>query len=262
GSTLLPIANPANLIFFAGGMPPLRAWLAAFGLATIAALACTYLALVFIFRRDLGPPLRVNDGNGTAPRRAASVTLVAAALILVATAELQRPLGATTFVLAIAAMLVGTSRDRAAPLAIARGVAWPVVLLTAGLFVIVEALDRAGAAGLTRAVFAWAASVPAPVAKLTVAGAAAAASNLINNLPVSLELGGYVAHAHPSPPLAAAALAGVNVGPNFSVTGSLATLLWLAILRRAGVRVSALRFAGVGIVATPLALATAALLAR
>ncbi|HEY6236687.1 MAG TPA: ArsB/NhaD family transporter, partial [Candidatus Elarobacter sp.] len=60
----------------------------------------------------------------------------------------------------------------------------------------------------------------------------------------------------------AAALVGVNVGPNLTANGSLATLLWLAILRREGVRIGPLRFALVGCVATPLTLVAAALLAR
>ena len=55
---------------------------------------------------------------------------------------------------------------------------------------------------------------------------------------------------------------GVNVGPNLTVNGSLATLLWLAILRRAGLHVDARRFAAVGLLVTPPALIVAALLAR
>jgi arsenical pump membrane protein len=131
-----------------------------------------------------------------------------------------------------------------------------------GLFVIVEALDLAGAAALPRALFAWAAHAVQPLAQLAVAGAAAAASNAANNLPVGLELGRFVAGAHPPTPLASAALLGVNIGPNFSVNGSLATVLWLAIVHRAGVRVSPLQFAAVGALATPIALGSAALLAR
>ena len=108
----------------------------------------------------------------------------------------------------------------------------------------------------------WASHTAEPIAKVGVAAAAALASNLVNNLPVGLDLGKYVGAAHPPAALNAAALVGVNVGPNFSANGSLATLLWLAILRRAGVRITPLRFATIGCVATPLALVAAALLAR
>jgi arsenical pump membrane protein len=128
--------------------------------------------------------------------------------------------------------------------------------------VLVEALDVAGAAALPRTLFAWAAHAAPPLAKLGIAAAAALASNAVNNLPVGLELGKYVGAAHPPAALNAAALMGINVGPNFSANGSLATVLWLAILRRANVAVSPLKFAAIGLITTPLPLIAAALLAR
>ena len=56
-------------------------------------------------------------------------------------------------------------------------------------------------------------------------------------------------------------LIGVDLGPNLSVTGSLATIPWLAAIRREGAQVGFLTFLRVGIVAMPFALA-AALAAR
>jgi arsenical pump membrane protein len=50
--------------------------------------------------------------------------------------------------------------------------------------------------------------------------------------------------------IAAAALIGVDLGPNLSITGSLATILWLAVLRREGQSVSAWRFLRLGAVVT------------
>jgi len=259
---VLPIANPANLLFFAGGMPPLGAWLASFGLASLAAVVATYAVLMLVFRQELRVPLGRHERDVQRPRTAAFATLTLAAIALVETASRGGALGTVTLALGVLAMLVSVTRRRDAPLTIARGIDWPIVVLTMGLFVIVEALDLAGAAALPRALFAWAGQLAQPVAQLAVAGAAAAASNAVNNLPVGLELGRFVAGAHPATPLISAALLGVNIGPNFSVNGSLATVLWLAILDRAGVRVSPLRFVAVGALATPLALGAAALLAR
>ena len=92
--------------------------------------------------------------------------------------------------------------------------------------------------------------------------ATAAASNLVNNLPVGLAAGHAATTLHPPAALVSAALVGVNVGPNFSTNGSLATVLWLSILQRAGVAMSPWRFAAIGLVVTPPALIAAALLAR
>jgi arsenical pump membrane protein len=49
-------------------------------------------------------------------------------------------------------------------------------------------------------------------------------------------------------------LIGVDVGPNLSVTGSLATILWLAALRREGVEVRARDFLRLGLLVMPPAL--------
>ena len=261
-SFVLPIANPSNLLFFADRMPPLRPWLASFALASVAAIGLTYAALVLVFRRDVAAPLVVHDGDAPRPRALAFAVLAISAVVLVATSSLDGPLGHVTFACGLVAALLSAMRERRAPLRIVRGIAWPVVALTAALFVLVEALDAAGAASLPRALFAWAAHQAAPVAQLGVAFAAALASNLVNNLPVGLDLGKYAGAVHPRAALTAAALVGVNVGPNLTANGSLATLLWLAILRREGVHIGARRFAAVGCVAAPLALIAAALLAR
>ena len=261
-SFVLPIANPSNLLFFADGMPPLGTWLASFGLASVASVALTYAALALLFRRDVTAALVVNDGIAAPPRALAAIVLIASAIVLVATSSLSGPLGQVTFGLGAAAALLSATRDPGAPLAIARGIAWPLVALTAGLFVLVEALDAAGAGSLPKALFAWASHQAAPVAQMGIALASALASNLVNNLPVALDLGKYAGAAHPPSSLSAAALVGVNVGPNLTVNGSLATLLWLAILRRNGVPMSGAAFAKIGIVATPVALVAAALLAR
>jgi len=261
-SFILPIANPSNLLFFADGMPPLATWLGSFALASLGSVVLTYAALALFFRRRIAAPLVVDDGVAPPPRAAANAMLILAALALVATAARSGPLGATSAAFGVAATLLAATRDVRAPLAMVRGVAWPVVVLTAGLFVLVEALDVAGAGTLPRALFAWAGHAAEPPAKLGIAAASALASNVVNNLPVGLDLGKYVGSAHPPAHLSAAALVGVNVGPNFTVNGSLATVLWLAILRRNGIAMHPLRFAAIGLATTPAALAVAALLAR
>jgi arsenical pump membrane protein len=54
--------------------------------------------------------------------------------------------------------------------------------------------------------------------------------------------------------VAEAILIGVDLGPNLSVTGSLATILWLIALRREGVNIASLRFLGLGLLGMPSAL--------
>jgi len=62
---------------------------------------------------------------------------------------------------------------------------------------------------------------------LAVAGLAALLANLLNNLPATLVLVPAVAS---SRSLLLAVLIGVNVGPNLTYVGSLATLLWRRVV--------------------------------
>jgi len=96
---------------------------------------------------------------------------------------------------------------------------------------------------------AYAASSPA--ATRWAAGAmVAAACNLINNLPSGLIVHSVASSASAPSSVTDALLIGVDLGPNLSITGSLATILWLVALRREGKDISAWQFLRVGILVT------------
>jgi Na+/H+ antiporter NhaD/arsenite permease-like protein len=105
--------------------------------------------------------------------------------------------------------------------------------------------------------------VPDTAATHPVQGAAlsgtilAFASNLMNNLPAGLVASTAVMQAHPPRVIVDALLIGVDLGPNLSVTGSLATILWLQAIRREGEDVGFWRFLKVGAVTMIPALAAA-----
>jgi arsenical pump membrane protein len=82
-------------------------------------------------------------------------------------------------------------------------------------------------------------------------------SNIANNLPVGLFAASAVASAQPPDQVTRAVLIGVDLGPNLSVTGSLATILWLTALRRDGQTVGALAFLQLGVLVMPPALVLA-----
>jgi len=75
---------------------------------------------------------------------------------------------------------------------------------------------------------------------------AAFASNLMNNLPVGLIAGNAIQVGHVPEIVKSAILIGVDLGPNLSITGSLATILWLVALRREGQNVTAWTFLKLG----------------
>jgi arsenical pump membrane protein len=87
--------------------------------------------------------------------------------------------------------------------------------------------------------------------------ATAVADNIANNLPVGLVAGSVAASHHLPAPVVSAILIGVDLGPNLSVTGSLATILWLVALRREKIEVGAWPFLKLGLLVTPPALIAA-----
>ena len=72
-------------------------------------------------------------------------------------------------------------------------------------------------------------------------------ANVMNNLPVGLASGDALAQNPAAQRLAHAVLIGVDIGPNLSVTGSLATILWLIALRRENVEMTPGQFFRVGV---------------
>ena len=258
-SFVLPISNPANLVVFAGTMPQLGRWLAAFLVPSIFAIAITYVVMLLVFRRDLAGDVRAD----VAPKklaRAGAVTLGGiglTALALVVAAGLGRDLGAVTAVAGAVVFVAVALVDRANALPVLRSVSWSVLLLVAGLFVLVTAAEKTGLLAVTRAGANAIAALAPPLAVAAAAFSAALGSNLINNLPAGLIAGSTVAQIHASEMLRSAVAIGIDLGPNLSVTGSLATILWLVVLRREKIEVDAWRFLRVGAVAMPPALLAA-----
>ncbi len=261
-SFLLPISNPANLVIYASRLPALPAWLAAYLAPSLAAIGLTFGALRFVSRRDLEGGIEVKPALSplSTGGRLALGGLGLAAIVLIAASCAGLPLGAPTCGAALAAGGLVAWRDRAVAGRVARGVSWSVLPLVAGLFVLVDALQSAG--GLRLAVAGLDALRPiAPAAgNLLLAGAVALLSNGMNNLPVGL-IGGAALHAAGGPThLDHALLIGVDLGPNLSVTGSLATILWLIALRREKVEITGWQFFRAGLVAMPPALIGSVLL--
>jgi arsenical pump membrane protein len=177
--------------------------------------------------------------------------------VLLAVSSTDQPLGLPTAIMGAATAAAVSLARRASPLPLLRGVAWPVILLVAGLFVLVEGLDRTGLIGAMAQSLAKASAADPQRAAWTSGAALAFASNLVNNLPAGLMASAASTQAQAPRPVVDALLIGVDLGPNLSVTGSLATILWLTAIRREGETVGFWRFLKVGAVVMPPALALA-----
>ena len=255
-SFVLPISNPANLVIYGSHMPPLLHWLPAYALPSVVSIAATYLVLRWTQRGALGQkiasdvPVPVLSGAG----KTAAIGIGTTAIVLLAASALDIQLGPPTAVAGALTALVVLIRERKGPWLILKDISWGVLPLVAGLFVLVEALDKTGLIGIITTLLHNAAQRSAIWAAWGAGIVVAVASNLVNNLPTGLIAGNAVQNADVPERIARAVLIGVDLGPNLSVTGSLATILWLTALRREGHAVSAGTFLKLGIIVMPPAL--------
>jgi arsenical pump membrane protein len=245
-SFLLPISNPANLVVYGAAMPALPQWLRIFLLPSVVAILATFLLLwatqAKALRGMLAVPARMRlEEKG----RLTLAGLIIMALLLLLASGLGWHLGPPTFCAGAGTLALVLLRARQSPWPILRGVSWGVLFLVAGLFIMLGALEHIG---LTKRLT----PLSMQFGPLQLGVALALLCNLVNNLPAGL-LAGHVL-AGSTPALKAAALIAVDLGPNLSMTGSLATLLWLHALHREAEPVTNWCFLRLGAVMMPAAL--------
>ena len=262
-SFVLPISNPANLVIYGAHMPALLEWLPRYILPSVISIAVTYLLLYLTQRKAFGPSVEkhINSPALSPNGRIAAMGLGVTAIVLLTASALDWPLGLPTAITGILTATLVLAKAKKSPLIILRGISWSVLPLVAGLFVIVEAINKTGMVRAVSALLQQTASQsPARAAWASGIGVAFF-SNLANNLPSGLIAADVVGNAHVPEIIRNAILIGVDLGPNLSVTGSLATILWLVALRREGQTVSGWNFLKLGLlIMTPALVAALAAL--
>ncbi len=255
-SFVLPISNPANLVVYGSHLPSLAIWLRTFAVASVVSIAATYFVLRWLCREELRAPIESNAplSDLSAAGRLAAWGIGGAALVLLAASALNWDLGLPTLAAALVCAVVVSLKDRGALVGSAKEISWTVLLLVAGLFVVLEAVNRAGAGEAGRSALKWLSAQSAWWGSMAAAFGVAVFSNVVNNLPAGLLVSNTVQTSAPPSWIRDALLIGVDVGPNLSVTGSLATILWLSALRRDGQEVTFGQFLRYGVVLMPAAM--------
>jgi arsenical pump membrane protein len=262
-SFVLPISNPANLVVFDGHLPRLGPWLTSFAMPSLVALGVTFAVLSVLFRRELGaryePPLQLPRITRAGTVAAIALGLSAVGLIVAAASGVN--VGYTALVAAIVSTAVVAFADARVAVFVVRNLAWKIVAFVAALFAFVSILDRLGAIDVVRALIVRCEGLGS-LGGLMLGTAATLASSTVNNLPVALTAGVALQSEQVSPWIARAALVSVDLGPNLALSGSLATLIWISHLRRAGIALRWWEFLRVGAAVTAPSLALSLLLLR
>ena len=255
-SFVLPISNPANLVIYASHMPPLLQWLPRYLLPSAASIVATYILLQWTQRRALRQTIagRVPLPELSTGGRIAAAGIAATAIVLLTASAMNKQLGLPTCVAGITTAAVVLLLQPAKAWSIVQDISWGVLPLVAGLFVLVEAVNETGLVALIGALLRRVAAHSLDAAAWSAGIIVAVGSNLVNNLPIGLIAGSAIQNDHIAEEVTRAILIGVDLGPNLSVTGSLATILWLSALRREEQSVGAGRFLKLGAIVMPPAL--------
>ncbi|WP_411072481.1 SLC13 family permease [Streptomyces sp. cmx-4-25] len=256
-SLLLPVSNLTNLLAFTATGLGFTRFALLMLLPWLTAVAVEYAVFRRFFARDLAAPADAAEPPEPVALPVFALATVAATLagFAVASATGTDPAWAAAAGAAVLAVRA-LARRRTTPRALVRAASLPFLAFVLALGVVVRAVVDNGLGTVLAHLLPDGTSLPA---LLGTAALAAVLANLINNLPATLAL---VPLAAPSGPGAVlAVLIGVNIGPNLTYAGSLATLLWRRIAHHHDHPVDLARFTRLGLLTVPAALvaSTAAL---
>jgi arsenical pump membrane protein len=222
-SLLLPVSNLTNLLaFHASGLSFTR-FSVLMALPWLAALLIEWLILRASFAGDLQHSAprgtRVVDQPELPWFALGVVALTLAGFVL------SSPLGIAPVWIAAVGAAVLALRERPRPVELVRAAEPAFLVFVLALGIVVQGASQHGLSSAVDALLPHSSTL---LALLGVAGISAVAANLLNNLPATLIIVPVVAASGPGAVLAM--LVGVNVGPNLTYVGSLATLLWRRIV--------------------------------
>ena len=265
-SFLLPVSNPINIIILSSFQLDLWTFLRLLFLPGLVVIGINIAMFFLLYRRQL-------QGNFDAKRlpsaaesirhpayfRYTCIVLLLVALAYIIASALQAPLSLIALGGAVI-LIIGALQWKQITLKdLSKQISWSIFGFIGGMFIVVRAVENTNLTtqfGHLLIHLSGGTSFGAVVVGTT---GAAIGTNLINNIPMAIVMRsalGAVGHIAPSARLGfiVATIFGCDLGPNLTTVGSLATILWLLILRRRNLDVSGLDYFKVGILVTPLML--------
>jgi len=213
---------------------PLAAGCLSFGVPSILSITATYLVLRYLFRKDFGTKIEGTvephplSGNG----KMVLVGLGLMVAVLLTASSLDKDLGLPTCLAALAITVVVSIKARSNPMQLVREISWNTLALVAGLFILVDAVKSIGALQLTQAALHWVQKLAPALGALITRLCRRHRKQPCNNLPLGL-IAGSTLHRRPyQRPYCRCCPDRCRSRPNLSITGSLATILWLLALRK------------------------------
>jgi arsenical pump membrane protein len=265
-SFLLPVSNPINIIILSAFRLDLWTFLRLLFLPSLVVIGINFAVFFLLYRRQVQGSFDAKRLPSAAESirhrgyfRYTCVVILLVALAYIIASAWQAPLSLVALggglVLLIGALLWKQITLKA----LGGQISWSIFGFIGGMFIVVRAVENTHLTTQFGQLLIHLSGGTSFGAVVVGTAGAALGTNLINNIPMAIVMRsalGAVGHIAPSARLGfiAATMFGCDLGPNLTTVGSLATILWLLILRRRNLDVSGLDYFKVGILITPLML--------
>ena len=151
---------------------------------------------------------------------------------------------------AIIFLIIATITKAVKPIHIIKEAPWQVVWFSIGLYIVVYGLKNAGLTDYLTVILKDLSLRGDTIAILGTGFIAAFLSAIMNNMPTVMIMDIALTDI-PNQALAYANIIGCNLGPKMTPFGSLATLLWLHVLAKKGVKIGFWEYSKFGLIITP-----------
>lgn len=270
-SFLLPISNPINIIVMSRYPLNLLSFLRLLFLPSLVVITINFWIFYLLYRSQLKGTFDLNH-LPTAEKAVKHkkyfkyalwvLALVAPSYVIAST--FRFPLSAVAMTGALALLGGALLWKRTTLLEAGKGISWSIFGFIAGMFIVVRAIEDTGLTTKFGNLLLHLSGSTSFGAVMVGTFGSALGTNLINNVPMAVVMNASLASVQSAAPairngFLAATMFGCDLGPNLTTVGSLATILWLLILRQRDVEVSGLDYFKVGVLVTPLMLFAGAL---
>jgi arsenical pump membrane protein len=270
-SFLLPVSNPINIIILSRFSMDLITFLRLLFLPSLVVIAINAGIFFLLYRKQLKGSFDLQQLPSTQEAikhksyfQFTCWILALVAVAYVAASAIQLPLSLVSIIGALLLLAGALAWKRTSLRQTAESISWSIFGFIAGMFIVVRAIEETG---LTTQFGNWLIHLAGGTsfgAVMVGTAGSAIGTNLINNVPMAVGMISALQAIQQAAPAVrqgfiAATIFGCDLGPNLTTVGSLATVLWLLILRRRDVEVSGLDYFKVGVIVTPVMLIAGAL---
>ncbi len=269
-SFLLPVSNPINIIMLSHFPMDLFTFLRLLFLPSLIVIAINIGIFFLLYRRELQGRFqleRLPSAAETVKHRAyfryTCLILIGVAIAYVLASAARFPLSLVAVGGALVLLVGALCWKQTSLRETGKRISWSIFGFIAGMAIVVRSIEDTG---LTAMFGRWLLQLSGGNsfgAVMVGTAGAALGTNLINNIPMAVVMTSALGSVQHAPitvqhGFLAATMFGCDLGPNLTTVGSLATVLWLLILRKQGIDVSGLDYFKVGVIVTPIMLLTGA----